>query len=107
MIPGTDEAVTPGEFEVTCVLCTIRKAVVYMLTVTSSVDWARFTAKVTGPPVEGLGYTTGVVTGKGVELGVGVTVAWFSVSVAPDTGMGLNCVAWPLTFPAAPVTLKV
>jgi hypothetical protein len=55
LVPDNEEAVTPGEVVVICWLCTIRKAVVYIETVTSSVAWLRFADKVTGPPLEGFG----------------------------------------------------
>lgn len=54
-IPVKAEAVTPGEPVVICAFCTIRKAVVYMLTVIWAAGSLKFATKVTGPPVEGLG----------------------------------------------------
>ena len=42
-----------------------------------------------------------------VVVFVGVFVGCTTVMVAPVTGRGLNTTAWPLTVPAAPVTLKV
>ena len=42
-----------------------------------------------------------------VAVFVNVAVACTTVMVAPFTVVGLNCTAWPLTFPSAPLTLKV
>lgn len=72
------EAAVPG---LTVLSCTLRKAVVKIWMSTCCTGSAKEAATVTGPPVEGLGKTTGVALGWGVKvivevaLGVGVELA--------------------------------
>lgn len=74
VVPGKAEAVTLGVRVVMSVLCTMRKAVVYRLTFNPDTGWFRLAMRVTFPPVEGLGKTTGVELATGVEVGEEVAV---------------------------------
>lgn len=89
VVPFRAEAVTPSVMGVTSVLCTMRKAVVYMLTVNPDAGWFKFANKVTGPPVEGLGNTTGVELATGVEVMVTVGLE-VEVKVAVETTVQVN-----------------
>lgn len=83
--------------------------------------WLKSTARVTGPPVEGLGKTTGVVWEMAVGLAVGeevavvlavvvgVAVAAETVTEAPGTfepPTKPTRIGWPFV-PVPPVMLKV
>jgi len=87
-VPETAEAVTPDVVEFTVLSCTLRKAVVKIWTFTWLTGSAKEAATVTGSPVEGLGKTTGVVLGWGVEVMVDVSLA-VGVKVAADVEVGV------------------
>src|SRR5579871_4988748 len=84
--PDMVEALTPPVPEFTVLSCTLRKAVVKIWTSTCCTGSAKEAATVTGPPVDGLGKTTGVALGWGVKV-IGEVALGVEVELAAGVGV--------------------